>query len=133
MSMLPVQKSIKAFFTDLDKAREAARVLINFGFDMPEVGETSTQTDEAVAVYDFNLSDESLAGAYVIGDKRGEAIERAERVLISVDPPMSIGDIYVEEIGGDAPFILTFRAAGNRLNQAVEIIESYGGVVDNQS
>ncbi|MDH7478908.1 MAG: hypothetical protein QHH02_02740 [Syntrophomonadaceae bacterium] len=110
MDFSPTLTRVEAYFPTFDQAKQASVSLLNFDL-----------------VDEYDINDTSIAGSYSIENGNGSMVEQGDRVLVSVEPPVSIGDINVETLSQKTPFKLTFTAPEDSIEQALEIVKNFGG------
>lgn len=110
MDFSPTLTRVEAYFPTFDQAKLASVSLLNFNL-----------ADE------YDINDNSIAGSYLIENSAGSMVEQGDRVLVSVAPPVSIGDINAESSNQIPPFKLTFTVPEDSVEQALEIVKSCGG------
>ena len=69
-------------------------------------------------------------GTSILGsDEIGEVISSSAKVLLSSDPSISNSELENYNILEDEKFMISIVANTNQLNQALKIIEKYGGEI----
>lgn len=125
------EHSILATFPSNSKARSAVNALQEAGIEQVQLDRISRFGVEANQEYNNPLAGqaETQTGLSLFSANSDRFSNNDSRVLSGSDPTVSGYGMHNYGVAGTDPFLVTVVTTGNKLNQALKIIKTYGGQV----
>ncbi|KKM11896.1 hypothetical protein SY88_06870 [Clostridiales bacterium PH28_bin88] len=125
------EHSILASFPSSIRAKEAVNALKEAGIEDVQLDRVSLYGVEANREYNNPLAGQAdtLTGLTLFSADRDQLADDDARVLLGADPSVSGIGMTDYGVAGGKAFLVTVVTNGQKLNQALKIIENHGGKV----